>query len=470
MLNKIKLPVLSILLLQGCAHVPEDAQFNLVAADVTKRSGMKPVWHVGEPAHPQIKAEVEQMLSKPLTEASVVQIALLNNPGLQAKYSELGIAQADLVQAGLIANPTFGSFFGLPIDRGPTDMTFTLTFNFLNILTLPLRKAVAESEYEETRLHMVKFTIDLASQARALFYQAIASQQLKELSDQMLTAANAEYETAKALREAGNITKLDVTLSRTLYEQAEIDNSRAETELYQAKANLALILGIDTRKTSLILKQKLSAPPREQLIKEEMEAAILDKSIDVALMKQRLETLGRKYQITNIKALIPELRIGGEAERDEGDWDFGPTLEYTLPIFDQGQAAIAKAQFEIRGTQEQYAQTVLQVKNTFSILQNRLSILKLQLEQMQRRILPLHQKASNETLLQYNVMNKGIVDLIRVKQHQIAADERYAEILLDYWLTKSAFDQLRYGSLPTTVDSLMPMETQNTNASSGDKH
>jgi cobalt-zinc-cadmium efflux system outer membrane protein len=469
MLNRSTLPLIGMLLLQGCSQVSEDGQFNLVADEVTERSGLKPVWHVGEPLHPTMAAEVKKLLSQPLTEASAVQITLLNNPSLQAKYSELGVAQADLVQAGLFPNPNLGGLFTFPTNGGSADLTFTLAFNFLNILTLPLRKAVAESEFEETRLQMVKFTIDLASQARMTYYEAIAAQQMKELSDQMLTAANAQYETTKAMREAGNTSELDVTLSRALYEQAQIDNSGAETEAYQAKSNLALVLGVKVEKPTIIIKQKLPAPRLEKVKNDEMEG-VLAKSIDTALLKQRLETLGRKYQVTNIKALIPELRIGGEVERDEGDWDLGPSIEFAIPIFDQGQAAIAKAQFEIRGTQEQYAQTVLQVQTALSILHNRLSILKQQLQQMKKTVLPLHQKACDETLRHFNAMNWGIIDLIRVKQNQIEANKKYAEILLDYWLTQSSLEQLSHGSLPSTAQTSTRMKAQITNSTSGGSH
>ena len=38
---------------------------------------------------------------------AAVQVALLNNRGLQAVYAELGIAEADLVQAGRMRNPGF---------------------------------------------------------------------------------------------------------------------------------------------------------------------------------------------------------------------------------------------------------------------------------------------------------------------------------------------------------------------------
>ena len=54
------------------------------------------------------KARVDQLLKKPLTADSAVQIALLSNRGLQAAFNELGIAEAQMVAASLPPNPRFG--------------------------------------------------------------------------------------------------------------------------------------------------------------------------------------------------------------------------------------------------------------------------------------------------------------------------------------------------------------------------
>ncbi len=51
------------------------------------------------------EARVATLLKRPLTPTSAMQVALLNNRGLQAAYNELGIAEAQAVQASLPALP-----------------------------------------------------------------------------------------------------------------------------------------------------------------------------------------------------------------------------------------------------------------------------------------------------------------------------------------------------------------------------
>ena len=53
------------------------------------------------------KLRVKALLRQPLSADRAVQIALLNNRGLQAAYNALGLAEAAMVQASLPPNPTF---------------------------------------------------------------------------------------------------------------------------------------------------------------------------------------------------------------------------------------------------------------------------------------------------------------------------------------------------------------------------
>src|SRR5437879_584338 len=93
--------------LAGCAHVDPNPAFQELANTVQRRTGKRVQWNRGSTEDAEAQAAVASLLSRPLTAGSAVQVALLNNHRLQATYEELGIAQADLVEAGLLRNPIF---------------------------------------------------------------------------------------------------------------------------------------------------------------------------------------------------------------------------------------------------------------------------------------------------------------------------------------------------------------------------
>ena len=92
-------------LLGGCASFSADGGVG-TAQSIAYAELNKDVVKIGDDATAiNAKARVDQLLKKPLSADSAVQIALLNNRGLQAAFNELGIAEAQMVIASLPPNP-----------------------------------------------------------------------------------------------------------------------------------------------------------------------------------------------------------------------------------------------------------------------------------------------------------------------------------------------------------------------------
>src|SRR5262249_33922955 len=83
--------------------IPSDGMNPLVSSvEPAARLGKDIVWQRTETDAARARDDTQRLLAKELSAADAVQIALLSNPGLQASYAELGIAEADLVQAGRV--------------------------------------------------------------------------------------------------------------------------------------------------------------------------------------------------------------------------------------------------------------------------------------------------------------------------------------------------------------------------------
>jgi cobalt-zinc-cadmium efflux system outer membrane protein len=125
--------------LAACS-VPKEAGFPEVARSVEQRTGHAIYWNRGGEADREVADVVHAMLRHELTAAEAVQIALLNNPTLEAMYEDLSVAQADLVQAGLLKNPVFSAFFHLPY-AGPGEAhgEIGVEQDFLDLFMVPAR-------------------------------------------------------------------------------------------------------------------------------------------------------------------------------------------------------------------------------------------------------------------------------------------------------------------------------------------
>ncbi len=150
--------------LSGCS-VPKKGGFADVEGLVEARAGHRVHWSQGTPEDTEVENAIQAMLAEELSVDASVQIALLNNRNLQATYEDLGIAQADLVQAGLLSNPVFfGSVRPATGSSSGTNTEFGVVLNFLDILIRPARKKLAVVDLEEAKLRVANAVLNLAAE------------------------------------------------------------------------------------------------------------------------------------------------------------------------------------------------------------------------------------------------------------------------------------------------------------------
>src|SRR3954470_21985348 len=105
---RISMIALAAATLAGCASFSPDGGMARVSDLTRERTGQAVQWQRSPADADVAAARVAELLRQPLTADAAVELALLNNRGLQAGFAELGIAEADLVQAGRLKNPSLG--------------------------------------------------------------------------------------------------------------------------------------------------------------------------------------------------------------------------------------------------------------------------------------------------------------------------------------------------------------------------
>jgi len=115
-------PVLTLLFaaltpLAGCATVDPTPDYQRAGQYVTQATGQQSIYQPGDD-EAIIADKVKDLLAGGITADEAVQICLLNNPGLQAAFMDVGMARADVVQSGLLSNPSLGMALGFPAGGG----------------------------------------------------------------------------------------------------------------------------------------------------------------------------------------------------------------------------------------------------------------------------------------------------------------------------------------------------------------
>ena len=433
----------------GCTTVSLDAGFADVKAAVGERTAMQIYWNNGSELDRQAEEKLDSVLRRQLTADDAVQIALLNNRDLQALYSDLGVPQADLVQAGLLSNPIFDASVLFPTSGGGRpDLELGVAMNFLNIFYIPLRKRVAAARFEEVKTRIAASLLDFTGRVRAAFYRYQAAEQTQELRQSVVQALGASFEIARRLSDAGNITDLDLARERAQFEESKLALRSTEMTVRQNREELNILMGLWGDQTEWQADQRLPEITDRPVQTDDLERVVVERNMDLLNARQRIILAGSQLGLTRWTALVPELHAGPKGERSEDSWNVGPTLEFPIPLFDQGQARVGRATAELRRAQQQYYALAVQIRSTARAVQDRMEGTRDRVLYYRDILLPLRERIVNEAQLQYNAMQIGPFQLLNAREQQIETASAYIEALRDYWLARADIDLLLAGTLP----------------------
>jgi cobalt-zinc-cadmium efflux system outer membrane protein len=447
--NAMRLGALALIAVAatGCASLPADNGFADVQGEISERTGQRVHWNNGTQDDEAVAKAVRELLSKTLTADAAVQVALLNNSRLQATYEDLGVAQANLVQAGLLENPVFDAKVIVSTEGGSNMLDFGITQGFLSILYRPLRQKVAAAEFEAAKLRVAGEAMDLAAKVRTVFVEGQAAAQMLEMQREIVDGTRAAYEVARSMHEAGNVTDLDLANQRAVFESARLDLASAEAALRRGRERLNSLMGLWGANTRWEMATRLPRVSSDEIDLEHLEQRAIERSLDLAVVSSEIDALATRLGIANKTALLPDLEAGLASEREEGEWKRGPIVAFPLPVFDRGQGRVAAAESMLRRKQQQYAALAVEIRSAVRAAREQLLAARDRVRHFEGTVLPLREGIVNQTLLQYNAMQTGVYQLLFAQQQQVAAGRQYIAALRDYWLARASLQQILNGRM-----------------------
>lgn len=435
-----------LLVAAGCAGPNPHEGFESVRQSVSDRAGLRVHWTSGAPEDAEVAALVETMLGGELTVDQAVQVTLLNNRDLQAVYEELSLAQADVVQAGLLRNPVFSAAARFDTGGGGTGFDLEIAQDFVSLLYLPMRKGRAKAAFEAAKLRVTGEVLDTALAARGAFFEYQAAEQTREMRVTVMEATRASYDLARRLREAGNNLDLDVINERALHEQSKLDLAAAEQAAFQSRERLNSLMGLWGHRTNWTAAARLPAVPDDVPGADDLEKRALGASLDLALLRRDVEIAAREARIARPLGWLDDAEVGVAAEREvEGGWSVGPSIAVPIPLFDQGQASGASARARLRQAAERYAARAVELRARVRAAHGAVLASHDRARYQQHVLLPLRERIVEETQLQYNAMQVGAFQLLQAKRDQIETGAEYIASLRDYWLARARLDHVLSG-------------------------
>lgn len=427
-----------------------DEAFRDLADAVHARTGKRVLWNRGTPQDAEAERFVESLLRRQLSADSAVQIALLNNRNLQATYEEIGIAQADLVEAGLLRNPVFEIERRFPGRALEAD----LFSEFIDLLLLPLRKRVAKAEFEAAKMRVAHEVITQTAEVRAAFYEHQGDAQLVDLNRTVERASEDSAAAALRLHEAGNTTDLDLANEQAQHVQSKLDFAKAQSASLESREKLNSLMGAWGAQTQWKIAARLPDVPGKEIPANGLESRAISQRLDLSAAKQAAIAQGRSAGFASVASILEQLEVGAHYEREpEGRYTIGPSLRIPIPLFNFGQAASARARAKFRQNQQKYFALAVQIRSDVRAARDRMLLARQRAEYIKSTVLPLRSRIIQETQLQYNAMHLGVFELLRAKQEEVNSGKAHVEALRDYWVARADLEKAVGGSLSGSLSS-----------------
>lgn len=436
----------------GCAVAPLDGAADATADRVGDRISVKPEWRPDTGA-----ADAAPEIREPLTLPAALAIAFARNPQIRRQYARLGIAHADLMDAARISNPTLSFAWLNPSTGGRDQTTQGISASFADLLLLRARRRLSAAEFRRMELAVGSELVALAHEVETAWYTHVGALQIASMRQAVAEAARSEAELAGRFHEAGNISRLQLDLQQAAAARAGIDSLRARSNAAASRARLADLLGL-AAKSEWRTVDRLSAPPNTPLAADELTEQALSRRLDLAVLRDEVALLEDALGVTEHWRLLGSVKAGYEREREVDDSKLrGPTLSLELPIFNQGQAAVARAEAQLLDARARAESFALVVENEVTTAVEQLALAQDTSARYRDELLPSTASAVARQQERVNYMLVSVFELIRTKREEYDAWQGYFESVRDYWIARTALRAATGGLLPG--DSELPAPT-----------
>jgi cobalt-zinc-cadmium efflux system outer membrane protein len=372
-----------------------------------------------------------------------VRVALLNNRDLSAMLEQVGVSKADYQIAGQIKNPSFYIDFRPPDRRPPAgvDIEAALSVDVLDILLLPVRKGLAKQELDRSAVTAADAALQLVHDVRVGFYTLVADGKSADSLEAAATAVDTARDFARRQHDAGNITDREWAERQADAAEAKLEAMRARLQVEVDRASLNRLMGLSGSQTHWTAADDLPPIPA-------VDPADAD-TVDTA-MKRRLdaESADRNVAIAQSgldltrKGVLTSVSVGASMEREtDKQTVIGPSLGVDVPIFNQHQGEVARAEAEVRiaGAERQAMRSRVESEVTAALARVRAA--RAAAELADTVLVPQRQAVIDAATAQYNGMLVGIFDLLSAREKKLSADRESIAARLAYWTARAELDR-----------------------------
>lgn len=357
-------------------------------------------------------------MTEPLSEADLVRLALANNPDLKAVRTQQGVAEAQMLQAGILPNPSINGSY-TPVLSGPgvtPAWTAGFTEDLRSLVTLSSRRKSAAAAAQQISATILWQEWQIAGKVRLLMVQTAGDARLAAtLADARRLLAQRYRRTRQAVRTGdADLTALSPDLAALGDVEKQIDDLDRQRQTHRHDLNA--LLGL---RPEVAIRMAPAAAPLE------IDPIGVTAAIDT-LPDRRPDLIALRFgyaaQDAKLRGAIlsqfPMFNIGLTGGSDTSNVrTIGPQITLELPIFDRNQGNIATERATRQQLQAEFHARVAATASEASGLVDDIALARRQLPGLRSRVGEA-QRMANQAEAAFaagNLTERAYVDFITAR-------------------------------------------------------
>lgn len=273
-----------------------------------------------------------------LSREQAVGIALMNNASLQADFEKLGIAKADLVQAGLFTNPQLNMLVQKSSDiDDKSQLILIASFSFSDLWLVPLKQNVARDEVDLVTHRILTTILSIIAQTKHAYNDCIIAQE-------------------------------SIIDSTPDHEKITLMN-----ELNDALIRLKKLMGIPINLKPIRFTSSLHQHIQELPAIDDLEYYALQNHPSLRIAELKIDQAHHVLKMQRAR-VFKDVRVGVTYARDfDRSHGVGPYIGLEVPLFDRNNAQIAGACYRIKLAKKEFEEVKSEIMSELYYAYNKLN-------------------------------------------------------------------------------------------------
>uniref|UniRef100_UPI003B83769C TolC family protein n=1 Tax=Pseudomonas syringae TaxID=317 RepID=UPI003B83769C len=358
--------------------------------------------------------------------SQAIQSAFDENPDLAAARRDIGIAEGDRLQAGLMPNPVI-SWEAEDTRRSTSTTTVLLNQPFELGGKRGARIDVASRGQDIARIELERRGNELRAEVTQAFYAAVRAQAGLELARQSQSLAARGLEIANGRVRAGKSSPVEATRAQVQLSETDLLVRRAQTLKASAFRELARATGSSAPTFDALEYSDLS--PGISPLATQIMGAISDSAelrLAQAQIDQRDAALGSERA-----QRIPDLTvsIGSQYSREDRQRVNVVGLSVPLPLFNRNQGNVLAASRRADQARDMRAATELRLRTQTQTALDQWANASRDIESFNEVILPSAKSAVDAATRGFEMGKFGFLEVLDAQRTLISARSQFLESL-----------------------------------------